>query len=184
MKRPTTQGDVDVFLGVVEELVAELDLRRVRLRDIATQLQMAYSDDCYLSFKAEFVVIVIMLRSMCLGCIDFQGPKYAQRAAHFEFEVDEGYSLRNALVLMNGRLHWQDMVDYLNREIEEGLTLLMVLKRFANSFVCHYDPKGVSFEELYRKITWSNGFFSRLEGVILKLTGIYSSAQYHYRHSS
>lgn len=177
-----TNDEIRAFLKVVEECVDELYLRRDRLRNLATQLQGCYSDDLYLSFKAEFVVIVVMIRSLCLGCVDFKGPKFAERSLLFDFEEDEGYSLRNAFVLMSGRYHWQDMVDYLNSDIEPGVSLLRALKDFANSFVCHYDPKRKSFDELYRKITWSNGVFSRLEGVILKIAGAHSAAKYHYEN--
>ena len=182
MKRPVTNDEIHAFLKMVEECVDELYLRRDRLRNLATQLQGGYSDDLYLSFKAEFVVIVVMIRSLCLGCVEFKGPKFAVRSLLFDFEEDEGYSLRNAFVLMSGRYHWQDMVDYLNSDIEPGVSLLRALKDFANSFVCHYDPKRKSFDELYRKITWSNGVFSRLEGVILKIAGAHSAAKYHYEN--
>ena len=182
VKRPVTNDEIRAFLKMVEECVGELYLRRDRLRNLATQLQGGYSDDLYLSFKAEFVVIVVMIRSLCLGCVDFKGPKFAERALLFDFEEDEGYSLRNALVLMNGRYNWQDMVDFLNMVIGPGVSLLRALKDFANSFVCHYDPKRKSFDELYRKITWSNGFYSRIEGVILKISGVHSAAKYHYEN--
>lgn len=183
MKRPDTVFEIETFLKIVQEFIEELNERRTRIRDFATKLTLEYSDDLYLTFKAEFVVIVVMLRALCLGCVDFKnGDKRKVRSASFDFEDDEGYSLRNALVLINGRQHWQDMVEYLNKEIEGGITILAAMKGFANSFVCHYDPKKIPFEESYERITKSNGFISPLESVILMVKSVFDAAKYHYTH--
>ena len=57
------------------------------------------------------------------------------------------------------------------------------MKGFANSFVCHYDPKKIPFEESYERITKSNGFISPLESVILMVKSVFDAAKYHYTHS-
>ena len=183
MKRPDTVFEIATFLKIVQEFIEELNERRTRLRDFATKLTMGYSDDLYLTFKAEFVVIVVMLRALCLGCIDFKNDdKSKVRSVLFDFENDEGYSLRNALVLMNDRQHWQDMVEHFNKKIECGVTILAAMKGFANSFVCHYDPKKIPFEESYERITKSNASISPLESVILMAKSVFDAAKYHYTH--
>lgn len=181
MRRPLDVGEVKKFLHVVNELIDELYIRRDRLRDFATQLSMSYSDELYLTFKAEFNTIVVMLRGLCLGCVDFKNDdKSKVKAQGFEFEKEEGYSLRNALVLVDGRQHWQDLLQHLNEMLDTGDTLLVAMKRFANSFVCHYDPKDVSFERLYGGITKGNGFCSPLENLILKVKSVFDEAKQHY----
>ena len=67
MKRPDTVFEIETFLKIVQEFIEELNERRTRIRDFATKLTLEYSDDLYLTFKAEFVVIVVMLRALCLG---------------------------------------------------------------------------------------------------------------------
>lgn len=181
MRCPVNVEEVGIFLHTVKELIDELYMRRERLRDFATQLNMGYSEGLYLTFKAEFITLVVMLRGLCLGCVDFKNDdKSKARAEVFKFEKEEGYSLRNALVLANGRQHWQDLLKHLNEMLDTGDTLLVAMKRFANSFVCHYDPKDFSFERLYGEITKGNCFYSPLEGLILKVKSVFDAATNHY----
>ena len=126
MNKPKTKEEIDSFLLMVQEEMEALNARRTRVRDAATIMQLRPTDEHYLNFKSEFDSIIVALRRLCLGCIDFN-PDEGERARKFLFEKDEGYSCRNAFVLMDARDFWDELVAYFTRQERDEKPLIRIL---------------------------------------------------------
>lgn len=182
MKKPTTKEEIDSFLLKIQDDVNELDARRTRVRDAATIMQQAQTDEHYLNFKAEFDSIIVLLRRLCFGCVDFN-PDKKERAEKFLFEAKEGYTVRNALVLMDARDLWDALVAALARPVEGGKPLISFFRRFANGYVCHGDPNvDETFDALYGEVVHSNGLYTRIEEVSIRVVSAFETSLARYQH--
>lgn len=183
MKEPITKEEIDSFLVKIQNDINELGARCTRVKNSATIMQHEQTDEHYLNFKAEFDLIIVLLRRLCLGCVDFN-PEEEERAKKFLFEEGEGCSCRNAFVVMSARDFWDELVAYFFQQERNEKPLIRILKRFANGYVCHSDPKGESFDDLYGALVRSNGFYTRIEEVTLHVVSAFNAAYYRYKHQN